>query len=169
MWFKNSFCVPILPPATKLGQGYVFTRVCDSVHRGACVVARGGMCGCLGVCVVAGGAWLPGGVHGWGGVHGSQGVCMVAGEGSVHGCLRGHVWLLRGMCGCGGHAWLPGGMRGFLGGMCGCWEGCVCRIRWDTVNERAVRILLECILFVIIIMIPITQWKKSQSVLHSQS
>ena len=23
-----------LPPATKLGQGYVFTRVCDSVHRG---------------------------------------------------------------------------------------------------------------------------------------
>ena len=23
----------LLPPATKLGQGYVFTRVCDSVHR----------------------------------------------------------------------------------------------------------------------------------------
>ena len=23
-----------LPPATKLGQGYVFTRVCDSVHGG---------------------------------------------------------------------------------------------------------------------------------------
>ena len=23
-----------LPPATKLGQGYVFKRVCDSVHRG---------------------------------------------------------------------------------------------------------------------------------------
>ena len=23
-----------LPPATKLGQGYVFTGVCDSVHRG---------------------------------------------------------------------------------------------------------------------------------------
>ena len=23
-----------LPPATKLGQGYVFTCVCDSVHRG---------------------------------------------------------------------------------------------------------------------------------------
>ena len=23
-----------LPPATKLGQGYVLTRVCDSVHRG---------------------------------------------------------------------------------------------------------------------------------------
>ena len=24
----------LLPPATKLGQGYVFTGVCDSVHRG---------------------------------------------------------------------------------------------------------------------------------------
>ena len=24
----------LLPPAMKLGQGYVFTRVCDSVHRG---------------------------------------------------------------------------------------------------------------------------------------
>ena len=24
----------LLPPATKLGQGYVFTHVCDSVHRG---------------------------------------------------------------------------------------------------------------------------------------
>ena len=23
-----------LPPATKLGQGYIFTGVCDSVHRG---------------------------------------------------------------------------------------------------------------------------------------
>ena len=33
------FCVHamtpcLLPPATKLGQGYVFTGVCDSVHRG---------------------------------------------------------------------------------------------------------------------------------------
>ena len=24
-----------LPPATKLGQGYIFTGVCDSVHRGS--------------------------------------------------------------------------------------------------------------------------------------
>ena len=24
----------LLPPATKLGQGYLFTGVCDSVHRG---------------------------------------------------------------------------------------------------------------------------------------
>ena len=29
-----------LPPATKLGQGYVFTGVCDSVHRGGvCLTA----------------------------------------------------------------------------------------------------------------------------------
>ena len=32
----------LLPPATKLGQGYVFTRVCDSVHSwwgGVCLIA----------------------------------------------------------------------------------------------------------------------------------
>ena len=28
-----------LPPATKFGQGYVFTRVCDSVHRGSGIPA----------------------------------------------------------------------------------------------------------------------------------
>ena len=107
------FIVHWLPPTTKLGQGYIFTGVCDSVHRGR------GMHGCRGVCMVAGGcAWLPGacmvaggcgcggGMHGcqggmrgcrgsmhcWGGMHGCQGVCMVVG----------------GMCGCWGHAWLLG-------------------------------------------------------------
>ena len=48
--FYNSL---FLPPATKLGQGYVFTGVCHSVNRGACVVA-GGLCGCWGACMVAG-------------------------------------------------------------------------------------------------------------------
>ena len=103
----------------------------------------------LGAYMVAGGhVWLPGGVHGcwgeacvvarrhvwyWGHVwwlgamHGCWGACMVAG---------GHAWLL-------GGAWLPGhawllGVHGYGGGMH--------RIRRDTVNERAVRILLECIL-----------------------
>ena len=48
----------------------------------------------------------------------------------------GHAWFFPG-----GHVWFfLGGMRGFSGG------GCVRRIRRDTVNERAVRILLECIL-----------------------
>ena len=64
----------------------------------------------------------------------------------------------------GGHAWLRGGMRGCQGGMLGCWGACMVgghawllggcawlqggmhRIQRDTVNERAVRILLECIL-----------------------
>ena len=29
--------VNFLPPATKLGQGNVFTGTCDSVHRGVCL------------------------------------------------------------------------------------------------------------------------------------
>ena len=32
-----------LPPATKLGQGYVFTRVCDFVHRGESVSVHAGI------------------------------------------------------------------------------------------------------------------------------
>ena len=73
-----------------------------------------------GACVVVGGnAWL------WG-------ACMVAG--GVHGC-GGHAWWW-GCVVAGGHAWLHGGgVRG-------------CGIRRDTVNERAVRILLECILVI---------------------
>ena len=43
----------LLPPATKLRQGYVFTGVCDSVHGGGAGVA-GGMCG-RGVYVAVGG------------------------------------------------------------------------------------------------------------------
>ena len=55
----------LLPPANEVCEGYVFTGVCHSVHRGrACVVASGGrgmhgcslggMCGCSGgVCMVA--------------------------------------------------------------------------------------------------------------------
>ena len=90
-----------------------------------CPQGGGGMRGCQG------------GMHGWG--------CAWL-LGGMHGCW-GHVWLLGGMHGCwgtcvvaGGHAWLPGGMHGCQGGMR--------RIRRDTVNERAVRILLECILVI---------------------
>ena len=81
-------------------------------------------------------------------------------EGGVCGCSRGErAWLLLG-----GHAWLLVAMGGcawlLLGGVHGCsrgghaWffpRGGVCRIRRDTVNERAVRILLECILVNIIV------------------
>ena len=125
---------------------------CVVAERGACVVAGG--CGCRGLCVVAGGvcmvargcmvaeghAWLQGGMRG------CQGACMVVGwcvclpgKGDMHGCLGG-MWLPGGMCGCGGHAWLPGGAWLWVGG------GGMHRIRRDTVNEWAVRILLECIL-----------------------
>ena len=73
----------------------------------------------------------PHSVHGGGGacVVAPGGVCVVA-LGGMHGCsLEGHVWLLRGC------AWLlPGGHV---------WD--TTRYR-DTVNERAVCILLECIL-----------------------
>ena len=31
---RAPFSVQFLPPATKLGQGNIFTGVCDSVHRG---------------------------------------------------------------------------------------------------------------------------------------
>ena len=106
-----------LPPATKLGQCYIFTGVCDSVNRGgvrgccqgAFMVAPRGMRGCSG-----GGqhAWLLlGGMRGCyrggmcgcsrGGVHGCSGGCMVAPGGHAWLLPGGRVWLLLG-----GHAWL---------------------------------------------------------------
>ena len=90
----------------------------------ACVVALGGMHGCSrgqGMCgcsqMVC--AWLLPGGHGWL----LRGVCVVApGGGGMHACSEGSVWLLLG-----GHAWDT--------------------TRYgDTINEQAVRILLECIL-----------------------
>ena len=103
-----------LPPATKLGQGCIFTGVCDSVNGG-------------------GRAWLllGGGMHGFfrGGT-----VCVVfTGGGSVHGFCQGGV-----------HGFFLGGGRAWF-----FWGG-VRRIRRDMVNERAVRILLECILVTVV-------------------
>ena len=113
---------------------FLHVSVIHSVHRGACMVAWGGMHGCSG-----GHAWL------------LRGACMVALGGACvvdpGACMVawGHAWLLLG----GVHAWLLGGVHGFSqGGMCGCsgghaWD----TMRYaDTVNERAVCILLECIL-----------------------
>ena len=87
-----------------------------------------------GVCMVAGGACMVARRQAWllGGMCGCQGACVVAG--SMHGC-RGACMVAR------EHAWLPGGCMVVGGGMH--------RIRRDTVNERAVRILLECILFMV--------------------
>ena len=81
---------------------------------------------------------------------------------SVHRGVRGarmaggHAW--QGVCAVEGHAWQGACMVGacMVGGMCGrghAWQGArhTCplpprQILRDTVNERAVRILLECIL-----------------------
>ena len=53
-------CVWLLPPATKLGQGYIFTGVCDSVHR----VGWGG--GGISACIAGGiPACLGAGLRGW--------------------------------------------------------------------------------------------------------
>ena len=71
------------------------------------------------------GACMMGGVHGGGGINGRGEVCMAGG---VHG---------RGVCVAGGHVW-QGGMHGR--------GACVAGGGQDTFNERAVRILLECIL-----------------------
>ena len=88
---------------------------------------QGGMCGCQGEH-----AWLQGGMRG------CHGGCVVA---------RGHVWLPGGVCGCQGACVVARGACVVAGGggMHGCWGG-MHWIQRDTVNERAVRILLECIL-----------------------
>ena len=128
----------LLPPANEVCEGYVFTGVCLST---------------------GGHAWL------------LRGVCMVApGWGGMHGCSRGwHAWLLwgdlhcsGGVCGCsrGGHAWLLwGGMHGCSGGACmvalGGHAWLLGGHAWDTtrygdtIHERVLRILLECILVIV--------------------
>ena len=165
-----------LPPANEVCEGYVFTGVCLSMGQGvrgcsgggghawllpegegACVVALGGVCGCSGgACVVAPGrhAWLLPGGHAWllwGGMCGCLGGYMVA-LGGMHGCSGGCMVAPAGMHGCGGACVVA------LGGVHGCsWEGvhgCSGRHAWDTtrygdtVNERVVCILLECILVI---------------------
>ena len=113
------------------------------VAGGGCAWLRGGMHGCRRVCMVAGGhAWLLGG-RVW-----LLGACMVVG--GMRGC-EGHAWLPGGMHGCRGVCMVAGGMHGCRGdvhgwGVCMVARGRMRRIRRDTVNERAVRILLECIL-----------------------
>ena len=113
----------LLPPANEVWGKVIFSEACvkNSVHRGEHV------CGCGGMCVVAGGhAWLLGGVLGCqGGMHGCWGVCVAAGgmHGcwvGVHGCwgacivtrgihgCQGVCMVMGGVHGCGGHAWLGG-------------------------------------------------------------
>ena len=105
------------------------------------MVAPGGMHSCSGghVCLLFGGVV-------------TRGACMVA-LGGMHGCSQGAcVVAPGGMGGCSGggvHGCSQGACIVALGGMGGCSQG---GRAWDTtrygdtVNERAVRILLECIL-----------------------
>ena len=133
-------------------QGYVFTGVCLSTG-GACVAGGGGLCGrghaWWGVCMAGGACMAGGGLHGRG--HVWQGACMAGGMCGRGVCMsEGHAWqgacMAGGMCGggsgiCGrgeGHVW--------QGGMCGMHVPHPWQIPWDTVNELAVSILLECIL-----------------------
>ena len=54
--------VAFLPPATKLGQGYIFSQACVILFTGGGGVgawSRGGVHGPGGVCMVRGGAWSP--------------------------------------------------------------------------------------------------------------
>ena len=108
----------LLPPANEVCEGYVFTGVCHSVHRG-------GVCGCSGGC-----AWLLGG-HAWllwgacmvarGACMVARGACMVAPRGACMVALGACVVAPRGACvvALGGHAWLLlGGMHGCSGGAC---------------------------------------------------
>ena len=124
-------------------------------------------------CSGGGPAWLvPGGVCM---VLARGGVCVVFPEGGHAWFLWGGgevcVWFLPGGCMvfAGGHAWFfPGGCMvfarqggaWFFWGACMVFPGrgglwCVRRIRRDTVNERAVRILLECILVLVLFFVVI--------------
>ena len=118
-------------------RGFIW-GACMVLFRGAYMVLFGG-------CV-----WFYlGGMHGFiqGGMHGFIWGCMVLFGGAwfyaggMHSFIGracvvlfgGHVWFYLG-----GHAWFH------LGGHA--WFFQFFRIQWDTVNERAVHILLECIL-----------------------
>ena len=126
----------IYRPQTKFAK-VMFLQVSVCPHGGACMVAWG-VHGCSGGC-----AWFFRG--GWGHAWFFWGVYPIF--------SGGHAWLLQGGGG-GGHVWLLlGGVWFFLGvhgffqgGTHGFFLGGMRRIRRDTVNERAVRILLECIL-----------------------
>ena len=156
--------------------------VTGGVHgRGACMA--GGMHGRgyawqAGACMAGGHAWQ-GGMHGRGaymaglacmagrGMHGRghvwQGACMVGVcmAGDMHG--RGHAW--QGVCVEGGHV-QQGSMHGRRACMAHTPLPPTDTTRYgDMVNERVVRILLECILVVIVIVLSRVVFLKNDAVL----
>ena len=68
-----------LPPANEVCEGYVFTRVCHSVHGGGGSAWQGGVHG-------GGERVWQGGMHGGGGMHG-------------RGSMRGRYYEIRSMSG----------------------------------------------------------------------
>ena len=129
---------------------------CLSVHTGGGMhgfIWGRGMCGFIWEAYVV---LFRGGMHSF-----IWGACMVLFGGHAWFYL-GHAWFYLGACmvligGCmvlfGGHAWFfSGGMHGFSRGVYmvflgrHAWFFQFFGIQWDMVNERAVRILLECIL-----------------------
>ena len=136
------------------GRRYFYrTAVCEGMHgssRGGGVGGHAWQGGHVwqGACMT-GGLWVVGAMDGRGWMHGRgcvwQGACMAGG---MHG--GGHAWqgaceggghVKQGACMAGGHAWQ--GVHGRGACMVG---GRAWQILRDMVNERAVRILLECIL-----------------------
>ena len=102
------------------------------------------------VCPQGGRAWQ-GGMHGKGHAW-LGGVCMAGGHAWQMGmCGRGHAWqgvCMAGGVHVGGHVWQGACIAGvcMVGGACHALPPANTTRYSDTVNERAVRILLECIL-----------------------
>ena len=71
MWAAVPFspCFVSLPPTTKLGQGYIFTGICDSVHGGGCLVRGGLLPGGAGLLLGVPGGDPPGTATAAGGTH----------------------------------------------------------------------------------------------------
>ena len=135
-----------LPPTNVVCEGYVFTRVCHSAHRGVCMLFLAGGASMLffrGACMLffGGHACFFGGA------------CMLFFQGACMLFSGGHACFFPG----GMHAFFWGGMHAFFRGACVLFSGghaCffwgrACFFSGDTVNERAVRILLECILVIV--------------------
>ena len=122
----------------------IFSEECvkNSVHRRG-RVWQGGVRG--------GGGWGCGRGHAWQGGMRGRGVCMAGGS-----CMAGGM-LGKGACiawGCAwwGHVWWEACMVACVVGACMA-GGRAWQILRDTVNERAVRIILECILVVYILLV----------------
>ena len=77
--------VALLPPATKLGQGNIFTGVCDSVSREGVLPPEGG-------CFLTGGCFLPGGASSWGGAGGDPPSGTATAAGGTHPTRMHSCW-----------------------------------------------------------------------------